>query len=314
MFFSFASGLSAQDVKYFLIEEALEIEGQDSFLTFEVYAMSDTGFKLGSGQLYFDYDTSVFGKNVVESNRIEIITDSTSVLGMSLLGSQSSFYNQFVLNDNIDGRFSFNWQSQFSDPCLSEMNVKLYLAKLFQVKILMANPTNQDLSSLVCFQSSGHFEDLTYTTCGPDICDLQDCISYPGFNITQDTFYCDDCRIVTKPSDYEIGSLRFAIQCTPPNDTIFFDITLNNEVIEIESESITVNKNLLIYSENFNRNIEITNRDINNNVPLLIIMQDLKFEGVSVIGKSTPSMILKLEGGTVEYNNAVLDKIDITNN
>ena len=150
-----------------------------------------------------------------------------------------------------------------------------------------------DVGSVVCFESAADFENLTFTTCGPENCDFQDCVANPGFNIENDSFYCEDCRIVSKTNDYYMGSLRFAIVCTPPSDTVHFDVGVDGQLIEIESDSILITKSLVIRSD-FSRNITLTNADPANLVPLLIFEDEVVFHGLKIIGKTDDSMIFKI--------------------
>ena len=56
-------------------------------------------------------------------------------------------------------------------------------------------------------------------------------------------------NVVTNINDSGPGSLRYVIDCAQPEDTITFHSSLWNQVIHLNSGSITINKNLFIHSD-----------------------------------------------------------------
>ena len=301
----------AQIVQYVMVDKKVIIDQGDSIFAAKVYAMSDVGFKLGAGQLYFDYDTTVFGGNIVQNQKLTILVDSTCLLGQQITSGPFSLYGQFITNDNAANRFSFSWQSNFSDGCLAASNFKVYITKLFEIHIDMTDSPNS-IANAVCFETAGPFIDQTYTICGPQNCDIGDCIVHPGLRLSGDIFHCDDCRIVTKVSDYGLGSLRMAMECAGPGDSVLFDVVINNQQIALDTPAISTNASITLYAQD-GQNITLTSVDANN-VSTLIESHDLlKIIGLELIGKSDNSLIFEAKGnGSFEFERATMEKLLIS--
>lgn len=181
--------IHAQDVS-FTFANAQNTNGGNSYEV-DVMISSVSGFKLGSGQLYFNYNTAAFGTNVVANSKVTITRPVSSVLG-TLVGTppfQFDFYNNFVENDNNTSRFSFSWQHAFSEACLSGNNITNSAVVLFHLKIDYTGG-GAGQSPDLCFESSSGFDNQTFTACGPATCTNADCGSNPGSQITNDSYNC----------------------------------------------------------------------------------------------------------------------------
>ena len=81
-----------------------------------------------------------------------------------------------------------------------------------------------------------------------------------------------DCsNTVTSSSNWGAGSLRAAINCAEPNDTISFDIRLNNTILETDLPVISIDKTLF-FQANANQNITISNKSDLNTAALLLMV------------------------------------------
>lgn len=301
---------SAQDIQYFIANEKVVVEGGDSLLMADVYAKSDAGFKMGAGQLYINYDTSFLGQNIVGQNRLEVITDTTTLLGKKLNGTPLSLYGQFIKNDNSASRLSFHWSANFSADCWPENNMKFYIGKLFTLRIQML-PGSTPLSPALCFETMTSYIDQTYTACGPGTCDVQNCLDYPGINLSNDTYYCRDCRIITKTTDFGIGSFRMAIDCAGPGDTVYFDVAVNDQHIELQAPMIEALAPITVFADP-QQNITITHKPAGNATPLLQARQAIHFYGTKLYGKHNGSFILTTQGqGAYEFLNLELQNVDV---
>ncbi|MEM9931567.1 MAG: hypothetical protein AAF840_17305, partial [Bacteroidota bacterium] len=158
----FGESLAGQDVTYILDKENFTNGGT----TYEVDVMisSTAGFKLGSGQLYFNFNSQAFGENVAANNKITIERPPGSILSEKVSGI-FDYYKDFIVNDNTTSRVSFAWQHGFSAGCLSANNVTASPTLLFRIVIDFA-PGGSGVVPDVCFESSEIFTAQTFTACG----------------------------------------------------------------------------------------------------------------------------------------------------
>lgn len=243
----FGAEAGAQDVTFTLTNPRTEIEGQDTFYLADVLSYSNNGFKLGSGQLYFNFNTEAFGENVLINGNLEIIIPDSSVLNTLLIAGpfQFNFYNDFVANDNTVSRFSYSWQHAFSLGCLFKDNINYFSDCLFTLKIRFL-PGKSDVETELCMESGANYVDQTFTTCGPSDCNINDCFNSPGTQIVNDLYPCSDCRIVYSTADSGDGTLRNALACAQPGDTIRFARNLQLDSILLTSSDLVIDKAIKI--------------------------------------------------------------------
>ncbi|MEL6971400.1 MAG: T9SS type A sorting domain-containing protein [Bacteroidota bacterium] len=155
-------------------------------VTFDVTLASDTPFKLGSGQLYFNFNTAAFGEWVIDNDAVTISYPDGSVLAQS---NGFPLYTSFVENDNTASRFSFSWQQGVSSGTYPADNITSTPAVLFHVSMAFTTG-GQFQSDDICFESSDVFDDQTFTACGPASFGFADCLNEPGIQLTDDNFDC----------------------------------------------------------------------------------------------------------------------------
>ena len=159
--------------------------------TYEVDIMisSNGGFKLGSGQLYLNYNEQAFGTNATVNGKVVFSQPTNSILGLAL-GSppfQFPFYSSFIANDNTTNRVSFAWQHAFSEACLAANNVAGTPALLTHVTFTFL-PGASSIDPQVCFESQDLFVNQTFTACGPGNCTNTNCQSDPGIQLSNDSY------------------------------------------------------------------------------------------------------------------------------
>ena len=194
--------LFAQDITFSLTNSENTNDGNNDFYEVDVYAQSNTGFTLGAGQIYLNYNPAAFGLSVQTNGGLEITIPDASVLATTV-GSGPlffDFYEDFIANDNTNSRFAFSWQQgSFGSGCLGGNNITATAELLFHIKIKYINGglgTAPDL----CFESSDLFTDQTFSACGPsDACGNKDCGASPGSQITDESFNCQQAD--TTPPD-----------------------------------------------------------------------------------------------------------------
>ena len=195
--FIFSLNTQAQTVNFSFANAQNTNDGSDDYYEVDVQISTDTDFKLGSGLLYFNYNTAAFGTNVFASGNITITYDN----GTYILGEHEKdfnfgdLYNSYVTNDNTTSRVAFSWQQNYSSEVYSGNNVTSTATNLFHIKIKYAD-VNEDPS--FCFESGSAFDDQTYTACGSagtSALTTADCTTYPGTQLESDNFDCAEASL-----------------------------------------------------------------------------------------------------------------------
>lgn len=157
-------------------------------VTFDVTLSSDTPFKLGSGQLYFNFNTDAFGEWAHTNSMVTISRPSGCLLAEQYFGL-FDIYSTFITNDNTASRFSFSWQQAFSSGAITADNITSTAVILFQVTIAFDTGGAGEPDD-ICFESGSAFDDQTFTACGSTTPAAADCFNNPGSQLTDDNFDC----------------------------------------------------------------------------------------------------------------------------
>ena len=175
----------AQDVSFTFANPTNTTSSGKTYYEVDVMISTTTDFKLGSGQLYFNYNTAAFGDNVFANSKITFTYPQADGY---ILGQVAGFpiYGPFVTNDNTTSRISFSWQQAVASGAFVN-NVTTTATKLFHIKVEYSDATK---NANWCFESSAVFDDQTYTACGPNSFALADCGGNPGTQIINDNFDC----------------------------------------------------------------------------------------------------------------------------
>ena len=181
-----------QTVTYTFANPQNTNDGSNDYYEVDVQISTDTDFKLGSGSLYFNYNTAAFGTNIDASGSIEISYSN----GNYILGefendfNAVSLYKDYSINDNTTSRVAFTWQQNYSSFEYTGNNVTGTPTNLCHLKIKYTN-VNEDPD--VCFEGAAPFDDQTYTACGADANSTltpADCQDHQGTQLTLDNFEC----------------------------------------------------------------------------------------------------------------------------
>ena len=276
------SSVISQDVHYTLVNPRVDFEEGTFYHLVDVLSYSNEGFKLGSGQLYINYDTIAFGPNVFMNDKLQIILPDSSVLNEKV-GSppfEFSFYGDIISNDNTFNRFSYSWQHDFSNDCLLEQNMNQYSDVLFTIKIEYKED-QEVVDPGICLEGSAVYVDQTFTACGPLPCNTSDCFNYPGNKIVADFYSCSECLIVYSTNDAGIGSLRAAISCAVAGDTIRFAPNLRSDSILLSSGQLDINKELYVIARHELK--IVVQGELVNRVFDILNGHDILLEGLSII-------------------------------
>ncbi|MCF6212609.1 MAG: Ig-like domain-containing protein [Flavobacteriaceae bacterium] len=174
--------LNAQQVSYSFANLQNTNDGTNDYYEVDVMVSTDTDFKLGSGQLYINYNTLAFGDNIVANSNIEY----TQPIGY-ILGEVYGFpaYKDFVKNDNTTSRVSLSFQQGVSSGTITSNNVTGTPKKLFHIKMKYLDKTK---NPSISFETGSLFIGQTFTACGPIIFGFPDCTNFPGTQLTSDSF------------------------------------------------------------------------------------------------------------------------------
>lgn len=185
---------TARDVSFFLANAQVTSDGTDNFYEADVMATSETGFRLGSGQLYFNYNPAAFGPNIHAGGGLSISFPEDAVLATKAFGA-FDFYEYFVINDNTRSRVSFSWQQAgFSSGCLEGDNIGPAPTLLFHIKAKFA-PARAPQAPGFCIESSPPFNGQTFEACGPaDSRSTKNCDAAPSRQVADDHFDCSPLK------------------------------------------------------------------------------------------------------------------------
>ena len=169
-------------VKYSFANATKTNDGSKDFYEVDVFIESSADFKMGSGQLYFNYNTEALGENIASKNKIEISQPSESILGET---HAYPVYKDFKGNDDSSSRVSISFIQSKSSSILTTNNVTLVPKPLLHLKI---EYTDASKSANFVFETDDTTLHKTYTACGPySVFGLANCIDQPGVLITDFT-------------------------------------------------------------------------------------------------------------------------------
>lgn len=156
----------------FTIEDAKNTN-DGSFDYYEADVMIQTidgqaDFKLGSGQIYFNYNTAAFGMNIFANNGFEVTAVyNNGEYFLGELAGFTNFYDITTLNDNTSLRASWSFSQGVSSGAMTQL-VTSTPRKLIHVKIKYVD-VNED--PMVSFEDNetlvSSCRDQFYTACGP---------------------------------------------------------------------------------------------------------------------------------------------------
>ncbi len=246
-----------QDISYVVTNPRHTYHENDTFYLIDVIVFSNQGLLLGSGQIYFLYDTLAFGPNVVYNEKVEIYLSEDAILSKQISDGQNqiSFYNTFILNDSQDSVFSFSWQKNKTVLWGDAENIDYYSDILLTLKLNL-RPGFGEIEPYICFSDDGLRIRQTLKTCLTGMPDTLMCSLSSQNIINDERYFCDYCPIVYNTFDSGPGSLRYAIECAERGDTIRFAKNMINSTILISSNKIELEKDVFIVVKK-DHNIEV---------------------------------------------------------
>ncbi|PIA79374.1 hypothetical protein BFR04_00545 [Gaetbulibacter sp. 4G1] len=164
------TSISAQNIQFTFANAQNTNDGTNDFYEADIMIQTIGGladFKLGSGQLYFNYNTAAFGTNVRASNKIEITASPSPDYFLGEKIGFTDFYDISVINDNTSSRVSWAFQQGVSSGAMTQL-VGSTPRKLIHLKLEYADVSQspnigfEDNETLV-----NSARDQFYTACGP---------------------------------------------------------------------------------------------------------------------------------------------------
>lgn len=192
-------------------------DGTFNYYEADILISSTDDFYVGSGQVYFDYNTAAFGENISTSGAIEYSQPEGSILGYSF-GQFSPAYKDFIQNDNTNSRVSLSFQQNLALVALEtapEIQVASAAKLLFHIKIRYIDA---GLDADVCFYNEGVFQDQFFTACGG--AGTADCTSSPGVQIFDDLYDCS-AAVVETLGVSEVLADAIVLHPNPVNNTLY---------------------------------------------------------------------------------------------
>ncbi|TXD51035.1 T9SS type A sorting domain-containing protein [Polaribacter sp. IC066] len=233
LFMSLLVGLTsyAQDI-HFTFANA-QNTNSDGNAYYEVDVMMQTinttgSFKLGSGQLYFTYNTAAFGTNVNASSSFEVTQEDGYTCGQGIdLAASINIYGGFTTNDNTTSRVSWAFSQTFSSSTFAADNINEDATKLCRIKIKY---TDASEDATFMFESGANYTDQFFTACG--LADggstaTANCTTEPGIQLVNDSF--DSVGATLSNTDFEFVT---SLSLFPNPATTFFKVRSENEVLE----------------------------------------------------------------------------------
>ncbi len=172
-------------------------DGTDWWYNADIYIATTGGladFRLGSGQIYFNYNTAAFGTNVYDVNNQA--TDNFDFLQPvgSILGS--GFYNPFITNNNTPSRVSTAFQQAIArGEMTTDQEVTSTPKHIYSIRFRYIDITESPDVEIEDIETNiPQVADQFFTACGPDtqssgpIPTFANCTNFPGNQLLGSTF------------------------------------------------------------------------------------------------------------------------------
>lgn len=186
----------SQDVHFSFDNATITNDGSSDFYEVDVMiqTINSTGsFKLGSGQLYFNYNTAAFGMNIFSNNKIVVTQPNAEnyICGQYVDAAAADIYGTFTINDNTSSRVSWAFSQIFSSSTFANDNVTDVPKKLCHIKVEFMDSNQPPLFN---YEEMTGFDDQFFTACGPDSggpFESANCGTDAGLQLINDSFNSD---------------------------------------------------------------------------------------------------------------------------
>lgn len=215
-------------------------------------------FKLGSGQIYFNYNTTAFGTNVYTAGGFEVTNPNAEgyILGGQITAAPIDIYGGHTINDNTPSRVSWAYIQTFASGTFVN-NVTVTPTKLIHIKFKYINAS---ALPMIAFETDlDQSTDQFYTACGiytsVSMFETKDCTTYPGTQFIGATFDDSEADPTLAVDTINNTLTNLSIYPNPTQDQLF--IRGNIAVLEqVDIYSVQGQKVLTVTSNFENINIK----------------------------------------------------------
>lgn len=219
----------AQNIRFTFMNAVNTNDGVDDFYEADVMVETidgQTDFKMGSGQIYFDYNQAAFGPNVNGNTNLEITYVYPDYFLGELFAGVLNFYS-FVINDNTNSTVSWAFNENFPENLMTEF-VTATPRRLLHLKFRYNNinqSPNVTFNTAIVDSTSQFF-----TACGGS--GSVDCTNFPGTQFINAIF--DSTNAVLTTEEYnQIVINTVKIYPNPATDIINVNSTIEIQKIQL---------------------------------------------------------------------------------
>ncbi|MGC6429855.1 MAG: T9SS type A sorting domain-containing protein [Jejuia sp.] len=212
-----------QDIHFTFDNAQNTTDGTNEYYEIDVMiqTINNTGnFKLGSGQLYFTYNTNAFGENVNFNTNFEVIDINTNyVIGQYAEGGTTNIYGALISNDNTSNRVSWAFSQNIGASSFSNDNITDVPSKLCRLRFKYINSSE---APNLNFEEGSIYRKQFYTACGPTSgsgLEIADCINHSGVQIVNDSFDSLGATLSTEEFLFA-GTEGYILYPNPTNDVL----------------------------------------------------------------------------------------------
>jgi hypothetical protein len=188
--------LFGQNINLHYENEQLSITGATGVYNLDIMIQSDETTTLGSGDLYFDYNSNAFGANAVSNGNITLSVPNGFWLAQKDNNSGTvNIYSFPKISDSGSDQFKVSWEQVIEGACMEDLPVGQSEA-LFHLEMNYI-PNGINFGTGLCFSQSP--DDELFTACGNNsFCNglAMNCTTYPSAELTDISY---DCASVVLP-------------------------------------------------------------------------------------------------------------------
>lgn len=242
---------SQEDISFSFENPQITNDGADNFYEVDVMMKitSSGSLKLGSGQLYFNYNTAAFGENIGNTSAFQVsFPDTNDIIAQKLDAAPVPFYGDFITNNNTNSRVSWAFSQKYSSVTITNDNVLTASKRLIHLKLKFVDVGEEPMLS---FEDGNAFDDLFFTACGSasnSDFESHDCTNFSGIQLTNDTF--DNNNAVLGTDEFIDKLTEFSVYPNPANNLLFVDINKSSTYKLIDMLGKTITAGILVTGEN----------------------------------------------------------------